>query len=1017
MVRAPAVLLAACLGGFALNPSLDISQYDHRAFTIRDGFFSGNIYSIAQTADGYLWIGTEFGLVRFDGVRTVPWQPPPGQVLTNKNVHRLLAARDGTLWLGTLDGLFSWNGVTLTRHPETAGVVISLLEDRQGTVWAGGENAWRGWLCEIRAGKTVCHGQDGAFGTTVASLYQDNSGALWVGGHRGVWRWKPGPPRRYPTPPRQVSSLSAGPDGSVLISLNAAGLMQLAGDSLRPYPLRASPGSLPLPDDDVNANLLLRDREGALWIGTVDRGLKHLHHGRMDTFTKSDGLSGNVIFSLFEDREENVWVATSGGLDRFRRLPVSTLSDRQGLATSGALAVAAAPDGSVWISGTGGLTRWLNGQTTIFRREDGLPDNMVHSLFTDARNRIWASTPNGLAYFDNRAFRRASASTSPEIFCMSGDDAGHLWLSSALGLTHLREGRLVEHFPWPRLGRSQQAKAMVLEQGGLWLSFWKDGGLLYFKDGQVRASYGAPEGLGKGHVPALYKDAHGALWASTEEGGLSRLANGRIVTLTTRNGLPCNTIHWALEDDRRNFWLYSACGLIRVARSELDSWLADPSRILQTTLFDASDGVKLRSLAASGYGPTVAKATDGRIWFVSGEGVQVFDPRNSALNRHRPPVHIEQVVANGKVQWQNSPTGVPTELRLPPEIRNLQFDFTALSLVEPKKVHFKYRLEGQDPDWREVVNSRQAQYTNLRPGRYRFRVIASNNSGIWNETGASLPLVVPPAFYQTNLFLILCGIAFLMLLWAAHLIRLSRLRHEFSLRIQERVDERTRIARELHDTLLQSFHGLLLPLQASCNLLPDRPTDARRVLERAIDNAARAITEARDAVQGLRSTPSLCGDLIEAIQALGPELASYQPPGASLPAFSVHVEGSQMSLHPTQRDDIYRIVREALHNAYRHAQARQIEVEIRYNPGHLRIRVRDDGVGVDPNVLTSEGPAGHWGLKGIRERATRLGGKLDIWSERGAGTELELVIPASVAYAHDGPRTPWPWKRGKASQS
>ena len=366
-----------------------------------------------------------------------------------------------------------------------------------------------------------------------------------------------------------------------------------------------------------------------------------------------------------------------------------------------------------------------------------------------------------------------------EVHFITGDKAGNLWLSEEKSLLHLLEGRLVEQIPWSELGRSQRAEVLLSgrEPGGVWLGFWQGGGLLYFKDHQIRASYTAANGLGEGGVADLQLDRDGALWAATHA-GVSRLKDGRITTLTSRNGLPCDTIHWTMEDDDRSFWLYTACGLVRIVRSELDAWIADPKRRIETTVWDAADGVRLRSTASSEFGPRVAKSTDGKLWFVTGEGVQIVDPRHLAVNKLPPPVHIEQIIANHKIYWQNLPGAAVADMRLPALIRDLQIDYTALSLVAPEKVRFRFKLEAQDSDWREVVNERQVQYSNLAPGTYRFRVIACNNSGVWNEEGASLDFSIAPAYYQTNWFRALCAAAFLALLWAAYRVRVRQLRRQ-----------------------------------------------------------------------------------------------------------------------------------------------------------------------------------------------------------------------------------------------
>ncbi|HWC20614.1 MAG TPA: two-component regulator propeller domain-containing protein, partial [Terriglobales bacterium] len=715
-----AMLLSWCVCSFALDPSTKLSQYAHTAWRIRDGFSLGTIFAMAQTHDGYLWLGSEFGLFRFDGIRAVQWQPPEGQRLPSAP-YSLLVTRDGTLWIGTFAGLMSWNGSKLTQYPEIGELfVTSLLEDRQGTVWAGilgrTSDSPSGELCAIRSGQVQCQSENGAFGTFVWSLAEDSSGNLWVGAESGVWRWKSGPPKRYPTPGVRVGDLTTSEDGTLLIGISGRGLNQILDDKLKPYPIRSAdhPKAL-LPEIDVDSNKLLRDRDGGLWIGTHERGLIHIHDGRTDVFTKSDGLSGNIIAGLFEDHEGNVWVSTVGGLDRFRGLPVVTTSAREGLSSDATRSVLATKDGSIWVATREGLTKWKNGQTTIFRKGDGLPDDYAQSLFEDGRGRVWVSTANGIVYFDNGRFIRVTNVPSTEIYSMAGDNAGNVWLSGNRGLSHLRDGRFVENFPWSALGRHQQAKVVLFDpdQGGLWLAFWVDGGVLYFKDGQVRTSYSTSNGLGKGPVGGIQRDTEGALWAAIEGGGLSRIKDGRVATLTTRNGLPCDTVHWSIEDDDHSLWLYTACGLVRIASSEVQAWIADPKRRISSTLWDGADGVRFGATSPAYFNPPVAKTRDGKLWFLSGaEGVSVVDPHQLALNKLPPPIRIEQIVADKKTYWQSLSDAAVSTVHLPARIHDVQIDYTALSFVAPEKVHFKYKLDGQDGDWREVVNHREAQYSN-----------------------------------------------------------------------------------------------------------------------------------------------------------------------------------------------------------------------------------------------------------------------------------------------------------------
>jgi signal transduction histidine kinase len=397
---------------------------------------------------------------------------------------------------------------------------------------------------------------------------------------------------------------------------------------------------------------------------------------------------------------------------------------------------------------------------------------------------------------------------------------------------------------------------------------------------------------------------------------------------------------------------------------------------------------------------SVVADSQGRIWFSTSRGVAVVDP--SHIMNHPTPAlpHIEAILAD------NDPITVGELVRIPSSRKRITFRYSGLSLAVPERVRFRYSLDSFDRGWSEPTAAREAVYTNLSPGSYRFRVIASNSYGQWNDSEAAVSLEVDPAYYQTIWFRSLCVAAFLVLLAAAYQLRLRQLSREFNLRLEERVAERTRIARDLHDTLLQSFHGLLPRFQAVQNLLPGRTAEAQQVLEAAVDDAAQAITEARDAVQDLRSSTTVTNDLAEAIEVLGEELRAYQTSAnGSATDFSVRVDGTAQHLHPMLRDEIYRITGEALRNAFHHARARRIEVEIQYDTREVRTRVRDDGIGIDATVLSQEGRAGHFGLRGMRERSKGIGGRLDVWSERGAGTEVELTIPASVAYgSHRGRR-------------
>jgi signal transduction histidine kinase/ligand-binding sensor domain-containing protein len=995
-----AMLLAWRPCAFALNPALDVSQYAHTSWKIRDGFPKGQIISIAQTPDGYLWLGTEFGLVRFDGVRNVPWQPPPDQALPSSDIFSLLAARDGTLWMGTAKGLASWKDGKLTQYAELAGYfVFKVLEDHEGAVWASGVSVSTGKLCAIHGGSIQCYGDEGVLGRGAFNLYEDSKGNLWVGVKDGLWRWKPGPPKFYPLAgePDGIQALGEDADGTLLVGWNG-GIHRFVDGETEPYPLQAAASQF-------RARRILRDRDGGLWIGTGDRGLVHAHQGRTDVFTEP-GLSGEDIYTFFEDREGSIWVTTVGGLDRFRDFAVGTLTANEGLSRASVGSVLAARNGSVWLATRGGLNRWKDGRITVPRTGSGKPDGKLnglnpHSLFQDDRGRIWVSTLSAFGYLENDRFTSTSIVPGGAVTSITQDRTGNLWVADErLGLTRLSPQMEVERIPWARLGHKDHASVLAADpsQGGLWIGFFL-GGIAYFTDGQIRASYGAANGLSQTRVSDLRFDHDGTLWIAAE-GGLSRLKNGRLVTLTSKNGLPCDAVHWAMEDDAHSFWLYTACGLVRIGRPELDGLAAaverdkDTKQNLQATVFDISDGV--RSLSSGGhFSPQVAKSSDGKLWFLPWDGVSVVDPRHLPFNKLPPPVHIEQFIADHKT-YDVASAG-SGRLRLPPRVRDLQIDYTALSLAAPDKVRFRYLLEGWDRDWQEVGNRRQAFYNDLPPRNYRFRVMACNNSGVWNEAGTSLEFTVEPAYYQTAWFRLSCVAAFLALLWMLYRLRVRQLLRQFNVRLEERVAERTRIARDFHDTLLQSFQGVLLKFHAVSYLIADRPAEAQKTLETVVEQARRAITEGRDAVQGLRSSTVISNDLARAISTFGEGFAD--PAGRNYSDFRVHVEGTSRDLAPLVREEVYRIACEALRNAFRHAQAERIEVEIHYERRQLRLRVRDNGKGIDRKVLDEGGRPGHHGLPGMRERAKLVGGRLSVSSELGSGTEAEVTIPASFAYS------------------
>jgi len=610
------------------------------------------------------------------------------------------------------------------------------------------------------------------------------------------------------------------------------------------------------------------------------------------------------------------------------------------------------------------------------------------SLFQDSRGRIGASTLREFGYLENGRFVPAKTVPGGAVYSMAEDAVGNLWIANKdQGLIHLlREGE-VQQIPWAGLGHQDPALALAVDprQGGLWIGFYR-GGLEYFAGGQVQASYTAANGLGEGRVNGLRFDPDGTLWAATE-GGLSRYKNGRIATLTSRNGLPCDSTHWVMEDDAHSFWLYTACGLVRMARSELDAWTAavDGGKAMNRTLhimvFDNADGV--RSMEDhGGYTPHVAKSSDGKLWFLPQDGASVIDPRHIPSNKLPPPVQIETVKIDGKE--------VPAAEGLALSHRNndLEIHYTALSLTIPERVRFRYKLEGKDSDWQDAGTGRPVFYGGLAPREYRFRVMACNNDGLWNEAGAAWNFSIVPAYYQTLWFQGLCVLAAAGLAWLWYRLRLHQITTRLNLLYNERLGERARIARDLHDSLLQSLAGVSLQLHGIKKQAATAPEKTVSLIEHVREQVDLSFREVRLKVWNLRS-PEYEG------QGLAPTLREFTERigVASTARCGFTVSGQPRPCAPEVEEELLRIAQEAINNAGKHAQANQIRIDLEYGASSLTLSISDDGCGFD----LEEGfrKSGHWGLKNMHERAAQIRGKCTITSAVGQGTRIEISAPLS----------------------
>jgi signal transduction histidine kinase len=519
---------------------------------------------------------------------------------------------------------------------------------------------------------------------------------------------------------------------------------------------------------------------------------------------------------------------------------------------------------------------------------------------------------------------------------------------------------------------------------GVWVGY-ATGDLARIREGKTEVFHleHRPEA---GRIDQLYADSDGSVLGETPS-GLLGWRDGKAQFMTTKNGLPCDQIFSFILDRHRNLWLYSGCGLIAITGEDLNQWWAHPDAVMRPKVFDVLDGAQP---SLNSWQPSSSLGPDGHLWFV-GEALQTIDPGLLNAGSLPPPVHIEGIIADRR---NYAPTSA---LRLPPRTRDLEIDYTGLSFVAPQKVRFRYRLQGRDIEWQEPGTRRQAFYSDLRPGNYRFRVIACNNDGVWNEEGSALDFSVAPAWYQTNQFLMLCLFLGILIVWVSHQLRTRQVARTIGARFDERLAERTRLAREIHDTLLQTIQGSKMVADDALDEATDFPR-MQQAMQRLSVWLAQATEEGRAAVNSLRTSTTQTNDLAESFRRA---LNDCRIQG--LPDVVFVVEGKATDTHPIVRDEIYRIGYEAIRNACQHSGASRLEVRLSYLQD-LALSVSDNGKGIASNVA-AHGKDGHYGLQGMRERATRISGRLSVETSSDSGTTIVLVVPGRIVFRD--PKSSW----------
>lgn len=985
------VMTLSARSAHALDPSRLLTQYGHTAWLLQDGELPGPVYPIAQTRDGYLWIGTQAGVVRFDGVRFVPLEKLAGKSLADPFVTSLRGAGDGSLWIATLKGLERWQSGELTLLYEAPSFNID--EDERGTIWFWGLDGERESLCAGEGFRVHCYDkQDGLVlpSHCNGSMITDRKGTFWISCSGEVVRWRSGAhsetfPVEAVAKGGVISNLFTVVDtsGALWVGVSAPGsglgLQRLMNGTWERFVRPEIDGST------MSVQAIFRDREGAIWVGTIDRGVYRILPNRVDHFDSKDGLSSDSIYWMFEDAAGSMWITTSKGLDRLRELTVASFTTREGLSVDEVDSVYASRNGTVWVGTALTLDMLNHGRVRSMGAAQGLPGSQVTALLEDDQSRLWLGVDNTLAIYADGKFHQVPGKDGKPlgfVGALAQDKQGDVWAavrSDPRKIVRLRNDRVVEELATPSSPVASSLSADPVD--GIWIG-GRDGNLARLRSSGIESF---ATGVNRPITQIIARTADEVY--GTSKKGLVVLKHGAVHVLGAINGLPCDEVDGFVEDDRQAFWLQMACGIVKVERTELEHSLKDPRQVMRVKVLDVLDGVR------SGFAPfgQPVRTPDGQLWFGNGANLQTLDPRRTGGTTEPLPIYVEQVVADHRTMHP-----VSARLTLPALTRDLQIDYTAIDLAVPQRLRFRYRLDGRDQDWTEAQQRRQAFFTNLPQGDYRFRVAVSRGNGVWHEMTDSLQFAILPAFYQTHWFRVLIGVLCIGILWWAYVLRVSIVTARERSRMRAITFERERIARDLHDTLLQGLASASLQLEVADRQIPT-DANAKPLIQRVTQLLRQLVDESRGAVRHLRLQSSEEEDLERALTQIAIDLAA--------PRHVKHhlvVEGGRRPLRPLVREEIFRIAGEALANAFRHSDASTVETVLEYGRDYVRLLVRDDGKGIDPEIL-SAGREGHFGLSGLRERASRIGALLNIRTGAGAGTEIDLRVPAAAAFERPSP--------------
>lgn len=968
---------------FGLDPKKAITQYSHEIWQSEQGLPVSVVASVLQTSSGYLWLGTLEGLVRFDGIHFKVFDRTNTKEFTVQSIYALCEDRQKNLWIGTYGGgLLRMKDEQFQVFTTRAGLsndqVTAIYEDRKGNLWIGTDG---GGLNVFKNGKfTIFTTKNGLADNSVYSLYEDSYGILWIGTRGGLSLFQDGKIEPFSTPQglfnHTVRSIDADSSGNILIG-TSAGLYVIKNQQITTYTTIDG-----LPTDKIW--VVKSDRNGCIWIGTYGGGLARLVDGKISVLSQKEGLSNNFVQAIYEDIEGGLWIGTNGGgLNHLKYSKFTSFTTKEGLSDDFIWTIYEDSAGIVWI-GTdgGGLNKYSNGKFSHLTTANGLASNRIFALFEDRDTNLWIGAHlAGVNRFSKGkfdVFTKKDGVASDLVMSIFQDHSGDIWIGTSEGLNKYSNGKFTTFTTKEGLS-SDRIRPVLETSDGLWIG--TRNGLNLYKDGKF-IIYNTSTGLSSNFITCLYNDNNGKLWIGTGDGGLIRYKDKKFTNYTTQIGLFDDVIFQILDDHQGRLWMGCNKGVFSVRIQDLEDFASGKITKIQSIAYGTADGMKSKE-CNGGPQPAGWRTRDGKLWFPTLKGVAVIDPKHLEINTRPPTVHIEDVVIDDQTlasTWVNSTEAIIS----PPGKGKLEFHYAGLSFLAPEKVRYKYKLGGFDEDWIEAGGRRIAYYTNIPPGKYTFHVIACNNDGVWNKSGAALRLTLQPHFYQSIWFYSFGMLSLFAIAWAIHRHRIARL-----IEI-ERV--RTRIATDLHDDIGSGLSQIAILSEVARRKVDLTETHIGHELKNIAAASRELVDSMSDIVWAVNPGKDHLGDLVQRMRRFASDVLTARNITFS---FDSTLIAPERKLNPDIRRHFFLIFKEALNNMIRHSECSTAEITLGTESSFLVMKISDNGKGFDlPETTHGQG------LRNMRKRALEMNGKIKIQSVFGQGTTLILQVPITRQFLH-----------------